>query len=102
WRWSEATALSAYDVEDHGDKLHVTMGRVVRRNAAGEHVIVDDAKSAAGLRRIALDAEPAEMVRRRVATVRGDGLVFTTGRGHQWHYANFRNRAWNPAVAAAN
>lgn len=101
WRWSEATALSAYDVEDHGDNLYVTMGRVVRRNAAGQHVIVDDAKSRAGLRRIALDAEPARMVRQRLARIHGDRLVFTNARGNQWHYGNFRNRAWNPAVEAA-
>jgi integrase len=27
WRFSEAAALSSYDVEDYGDSLYVTMGR---------------------------------------------------------------------------
>src|SRR5699024_10544415 len=52
WRWSEATALSAYDVEDNGREVHVNVGRVVRRNAAGEFVVVEDTKSDAGMRRI--------------------------------------------------
>lgn len=101
WRWSEATAVDAFDVEDDGIRVHVNMGRVVRRNAAGQHVIVEDAKSDAGLRRVELDHEVAGMVRERLGS-RTSGLVFTTGRGHQWHYANFLNRCWKPAVAAAN
>ncbi len=102
WRISEAAALSAYDVEDDGRTVHITMGRVVRRNAAGQHVIVEDAKSEAGLRRIELDPEAAAMIRRRMQKVIGDGLVLTTRAGGQWHYANFLNRAWKPAVKAAN
>lgn len=101
WRWSEATAVDAFDVEDDGHRVHVSMGRVVRRNAAGEHVIVEDAKSDAGIRRIEVDDTVAEMVRRRLGNRTG-GLVFTTKTGRQWHYANFLNRCWKPAVAAAN
>jgi integrase len=44
----------------------------------------------------------AAMVRRRLLKVQGGGLVFTNGNGKQWHYANFLNRAWNPAVELAN
>jgi integrase len=102
WRWSEATALAAYDLEDYGNALFVTMGQVVRRNAAGQHVIVTEGKGEASLRRIQLDDEAAAMVRRRAATVPGNGLVFTTAGGAQWHYANFRRDAWNPAVKLAN
>jgi integrase len=101
WRVSEAAALSAYDVEDDGITVHVHMGRVLRRNAAGQHVIVEDAKSEAGLRRARLDPQAADMVRRRLDRVHGDGLVFTTQLGNQWHYSNFLNRFWNPAVKAA-
>jgi integrase len=110
WRISEAAALSVFDVEDTGTTLHVNMGRVVRRNAAGEHVIVEDAKSAAGIRRIQLDRETADMVRRRIdrnATVRrattlpNAELVFTTAKGSQWHSSNFNQRIWKPAVRAA-
>lgn len=103
WRFSEAAALPAFAVEDYGDSMYVTMGQVVRLNAAGQHVIVQDAKSDAGKdRRIKVDRECAAMIRRRVALVSNDGLVFTNRNGRQWHYANFLNRRWNPAVKAAN
>jgi integrase len=75
---------------------------VLRRNAAGEHVIVEDAKSEAGVRRVKLDAETSAMICRRMARVDGDGLVLTTRTGHGWHNNNFRDRYWNPAVTAAN
>jgi len=101
WRWSEGAALSAYDVWAEGGITFVTMSHVVRRNAAGQHLVVEDAKSQAGQRRIAIDPEAAAMVARRLARVAGDGLVFTTATGAQWHYSNFRNRAWVPAVKAA-
>jgi integrase len=64
WRFSEGAALSGFDVEDYGDRLWVTMGRVIRRNAAGQHVIVEDAKSEAGQRRIELGPTVADIVRR--------------------------------------
>lgn len=110
WRVSEAGAVGAFEVEDYCDHdvegcrscpMFVTMGRVIRRNAAGEHVIVEDAKSEAGNRRIGLDPDAAAMVRRRLAKVHGNGLVFTTRLGNQWHHPNFLNRYWNPAVKAA-
>lgn len=101
WRWSEAAALDVFDVEDDGSSVHVSMGQTLRRNAAGEHVVVVDAKSDAGLRRIRLDSDAAELVRRRVGS-RTSGLVFANKAGRQWHYANFLNRAWTPAVDAAN
>lgn len=102
WRWSEGAALSAYDVWTEGGSTYVTVSHVVRRNAAGQHAIVEDTKSDAGQRRIAVDADCAAMLARRLGRVSGDGLVFTTGSGAQLHYSNFRRDAWDPAVAAAN
>ena len=103
WRISEAAAVTAWDVEDYGRRgMYVTMGHVVRRNAAGQHVVVDEGKGDASLRRIQLDAGAAAMVRRRLESVRDGGLVFTTKTGAQWHTDNFRNRIWKPAVKAAN
>jgi len=102
WRWSEAAALSAYDVWTQDGLTYVTMTHVIRRNAAGQHVRVEDAKSDAAQRRIVIDPEAAAMVNRRLENVTGDGLVFTTSTGAQWQYSNFRDRAWTPAVKAAN
>jgi site-specific recombinase XerD len=101
WRWSEAAAVDVVDVEDDGQTVHVYMGQVIRRDAAGRHVIVADAKADASMRRIRLDSSAAEMVRRRVGS-RTAGLVFANRGGRQWHYANFLNRAWKPAVEAAS
>lgn len=102
WRISEGGALSGYAVEDYGNSLFVSMAQVIRRNAEGQHVIVQDGKSDASTgRRIKLDAEAADMVRRRMERVTGDGLVFTNANGNQWHYSNFLNRSWNPAVELA-
>jgi site-specific recombinase XerD len=101
WRWSEATALSAYDVWMENGLTYVTVSHVVRRDASGAYPIVEDTKSNAGARRIAIDADTANMVARRIDRINGDGLVFTTASGTQWHHSNFWNRAWIPAVGLA-
>lgn len=109
WRWSEVTALAVGQVEDTGAAVFVSMDRVVRRNAAGEHVIVEEGKGQASVRRIRVDDDAAAMLRRRVAGKQPADLVFTTSvnarnkqGGTQWHYSNFRTRYWDPAVKAAN
>lgn len=104
WRWSEATALTTFDVEDYGPgaPLYVTLAQVTRRNAAGQRTIVAEGKGQASVRRTRLGALGADMVRRRMTGLRPGALVFTTGRGNQWHESNFRSRAWNPAVQVAN
>lgn len=102
WRWSEATALSMFEVEDMGDALYVTMSQVARRQSDGSVVIVEDAKSEKGLRRIGLDTEAADLIRRRIEKAPAGGLVFTTTEGSMWNYSHFRNRFWSKAIAAAN
>lgn len=102
WRWSEATALSTFDVEDNGSRVWVTMGQVIRRNAAGQHVIVADGKGEGSMRRVELDTDAAALVRRRVAAQTPGELVFTTAGGAQWRYSNFTRRYWDKAVKAAN
>jgi site-specific recombinase XerD len=116
WRWSELTALTTYGVEDYGHNLYLNMSHVVRRNASGGEVIVEEGKGQASVRRTRVDPEAADMIRRRLVGKQPGDLVFTTGRtppggtggranglgGSRWHYSNFRNRYWNPAVNAAN
>lgn len=102
WRWSEATALDTYNCEDDGEHVWVTMSQVVRRDENNQFNIVQDAKSRAGIRRIQLDQDASEMVRRRLQNTPRGGLVFTSPEGHIWHYSNFRDRYWNPAVELAN
>ena len=100
WRWSEAVALDPWSVDDDGVTVRVTMGRVLRRTGDNRFVLVDDAKAQASLRSVTLPLEAATMVRRRMATAHG--LLFTTATGAQWHYSNFAQRAWRPAVDLAN
>lgn len=102
WRWGEATALTTYDVEDDGERVWVTVTQVMRRNATGRTVAVQDAKSEAGERRVRLDPSAATLVRRRVAAARPGSLVFTNAGGLPWHHSHFRSRAWEPAVDLAN
>ncbi|MEH3033319.1 MAG: tyrosine-type recombinase/integrase [Aeromicrobium erythreum] len=98
WRWSEATALDTYGVEDSGTTMWVTMSQVARRNAAGKTVIVKDAKSQAGKRRIKIDKGAAAIVRRRLQGRPPGSLVFTTTAGYQWDYGHFNKRYWTKAV----
>ena len=100
WRWSEAIALHPFDCDLVGEVVYARMGRVMRRTVAGGQEIVDDGKSQAAIRRVALDADASAMMRRRLATAKD--LVFTTPRGNEWRYSNFHTRAWAPAVKAAN
>jgi integrase len=98
WRWSEATALAVWEVElDESGRVFVNMGRVVRRNAAGEHVIVADAKSLAGERRIKMGAAAGEMLLRRIDGKRPDDLVFTSAAGTRWSYSHFSGNIWQRA-----
>lgn len=107
WRWSEATALSVAQVDDFGDTLYVSMDRVLRRNAAGQIVIVEEGKGQASIRRTRLGDDTAAMLRRRVQGKALDALVFTTPvstqngmGGNQWRHSNFVQRYWKPAVKA--
>lgn len=102
WRWSEAVALTTHGVEIHGpDRAYVLMSQVMRRTASGKFEIVADAKSQGSLRRTMLDAEASRMIAGRVERAQPGGIVFTTSRGSQWRYPNFRDRFWVPAIQAA-
>lgn len=98
WRWSECAAVQALAV-DHWtdgtgrDRTFVTMGRVLRREG-NTFAFVQDAKSAAGERRIELAGAAADMVLRRIRGKQPADLVFTTRRGGQWRYEHFYRRVW--------
>lgn len=54
------------------------MDRVVRRNAAGQHVIVEEGKRQASLRRVRVDDDAARMFQRRMVGGGRGELVFST------------------------
>lgn len=88
WRWSEVAALPVGAVEDYGSTIHVTMQQVVRRDAAGQHGTVDDAKAQKSHRRLALDADLMPTVRRACAGKGAAELVFTH-KGRPWTHIAF-------------
>ena len=103
FRWSEATALTTFDIDDWGGKyLSVSVTHVGRRNAAGQIVDVEDVKGAGSARIAKVDADLTAMIRRRLEWVQPGGLMFTTHTGRRWHYSNFTDRCWYPAIKAAN
>lgn len=109
WRWSEATALTTFDVDDYGAPtaegaggMWINMSQVARRTSKGRVYVEVGAKSEAGMRRNELDNDAAETIRRRMVGLAPGSFVFTTERGAMWNYAHYRTRYWIPAVEAAN
>lgn len=101
-RFAEATALSTFDAEDDGRLVTLVIGAVIRREAHGVLVRVEDTKSSAGFRRIRLDSVASDLVRKRLGGAVQGGLLFTTTQGAVWRPSHFRSRAWLPAVELAN
>lgn len=97
WRIGEAIALTAAQVEDEGNRLYVTMGRVWRREVG----FVESAKSDAGMRRMRVLGPAVGIVRHRMIGLRPGELVFTTPRGYAWDEASFRKRYWYKIVDKA-
>lgn len=101
WRFSEATALQVMHCDLDRETPRVEVAGVHRRNAAGEIKRVEDAKSDAGLRTVALGPELAEMLRRRTLGKALGEYVFTGATGLPWRYNNFHQREWKPIIEAA-
>lgn len=94
-RWSEAVAIRSMDVDDYGDRVSVSVGRVLRREANGRFQFVEDeAKSQAGIRTSGLPQSAAAMVRRRRIGLEPDDLLFTNDTGGTWYYPGFISRYW--------
>lgn len=97
WRIGEGVALTVAQVEDEGDRLFVTMGRVWRREVG----FVESAKSDAGMRRMRVLGPAIGIIRRRIIGKGPGDLVFTTRRGYAWDEASFRKRHWYKIVDEA-
>lgn len=98
WRIGEASAVTAAAVDDYGDVEH--NGRVVpivyvsvlgvhRMDENDKQVYVEgEAKSEAGMRRINLLPDAAQMVRRRLVGKKPSDLIFKTAQGNVWRSGN--------------
>lgn len=101
WRWSEAAALPARNVNDD-EPMRVIMSQVFRRDGAYRLSIAEDeAKSQAGLRLNKVSPTPAAIVRRRMVGLGPDDLIFTNAAGRQWYQQNFLSRTWPKIEEAA-
>lgn len=94
WRFSEAAALASLSVDDFGDSMAVSMGRVLRRTDDNRFVIVEGGKSQAAVRRVAMPTAAADMIRRRRANLGPNDLLFTTNAGKPWRYSWFHSGFW--------
>ena len=101
WRWSEAAALAARDVEDDGAFVWVDVTQVFRIVENRQVLVPDAAKSWAGFRRTRVPSECAAMLRRRVAGLAPDALVFTNSRGNHWNQNTFLRDTWPGLLAEA-
>lgn len=101
WRWSEATALPVHAVELDRAEPYAEVTRVWRRNGANEFILVNDAKSRAGVRRTRLSPLLAQMLTRRTTGKALGDLVFTAPNGGPLRYSNFHRREWKPITARA-
>lgn len=95
WRFSEATALAVRDVEDNGHDVWVTVRQVFRLDESGrQYLAEDEAKSAAGFRRIRMFPETAAMLRRRVIGRGPADFVFTNSHDLHWKQNTFLRSTW--------
>lgn len=106
WRWSEAAALRAGNVEQYVEDgvthTSAVMTAVFRKDAAQRQTLaLDTAKSAAGFRRSRLSPRVAQMVVRRCAGLGPDELVFTNSAGRKWYQQNFLSRTWTAILDRA-
>lgn len=97
WRWSECAAAQAMAVDhwtqDGESFTYLSMDRVLRREGS-RFVIVEDAKSEAGERRVRVRGACEAMVLRRIEGRRPDALILTNKAGARWNYNNFHQRIW--------
>lgn len=106
WRWSEAAALTGMNIEEYVDEhgrehMYVSVTQVFRRDSRHRTVIVDDAKSRAGLRRVRVSPVCAAMIRRRMVGKAPEELIFTTRNGGRWYQGNFLYRTWPKILEAS-
>lgn len=101
WRPSEAAALPARAVELRGPDVWVTVVQTFQIIENRQVLVRDEAKSAAAFRLIRLLPDSAATVRRRLAGLGPDDLVFTNSRGRLWNQNTFLRDTWPGILRAA-
>ncbi|MFJ5802722.1 tyrosine-type recombinase/integrase [Streptomyces decoyicus] len=102
-RWGEATALQVRDLNLTADQPTATVTRAWKKAKKGSDkaFYLGPPKTRKARRLVALAPAQVDMARRLVTGQPSEGFVFRTATGKNWRHANFYNRKWTPAVAAA-
>jgi integrase len=97
-RWGEATAIQVKDI--NLTRATVNVQRAWKRTEEYAWVL-GPPKTKKARRVLALAPAQVETVRRLVAGLASDDLVFRTVTGRVWRHANFYKEYWVPAVKSA-
>lgn len=103
-RWGEATALQVRDISLTSDRPTASIQRAwkkAEKGSAGGAFYLGPPKTKKARRMVALSPVQIEMARDLVAGRQPTDFVFRAAMGGEWRHANFYNRKWKPAVAAA-
>lgn len=103
-RWSEATALKVSDLNLAADRPHVSVQRAWKKSkkgATGGAFHLGPPKTKKARRLLRLSPTQVEVARRLSTGRRHDDFLFRAAMGGEWRHANYYNRKWKPAVAAA-
>ncbi|MFJ6440218.1 tyrosine-type recombinase/integrase [Streptomyces sp. NPDC091649] len=103
-RWGEATALQVQDLTLNSDRPVANVQRAwkkAEKGSAGGAFYLGPPKTKKARRLIALSPVQVTMAREQVSGRTPTDFVFRAAMGGEWRHANFYNRKWKPAVAAA-
>ncbi|MFD6415943.1 tyrosine-type recombinase/integrase [Streptomyces sp. NPDC060194] len=103
-RWSEATALRISDLSLNTDRPTVSVQRAWKKaktGTPGGAFYLGPPKTKKARRLLRLSSAQVDMARRLSTGRRHDDYLFRAAKGGPWKHANFYNRKWKPAVAAA-
>ncbi|MFF8290474.1 tyrosine-type recombinase/integrase [Streptomyces sp. NPDC016309] len=103
-RWGEATALKVSDLNLTTERPSVSVQRAwkkAKKGAPGGAFYLGPPKTKKARRVLRLSPAQVEVARRQSTGRRPDDFLFRAAMGGEWRHANFYNRKWMPAVAAA-
>ncbi|MER5882665.1 site-specific integrase [Streptomyces sp. NPDC001941] len=103
-RWSEATALRVSDLALTAERPSVNIQRAwkkAKKGSPGGAFYLGPPKTKKARRLLRLAPAQVELARRHSTGRRPDDFVFRAAMGGAWRHANYYNRKWLPAVAAA-
>lgn len=103
-RWGEATALQVRDLALNTDRPTASVQRAwkkAEKGSVGGAFYLGPPKTKKARRLIALSPVQVALAREQATGRKPTDFVFRAAMGGEWRHANYYNRKWKPAVAAA-